>query len=174
MVAIKNIMKKFVITVDPKVTVKNAAMTMTGNRVGSLIILKNGKPSGILTSEDVVGVVAGNKDPKKVKVGDIPQRKLITAAPEESVINVSRRMVKNGIKRMPIVDKGKLVGIVSDKEIMTATPEMMDIISEKLRARIDRVAPRQDVRISGICEDCETYSDNLRMVNGRWVCEECG
>jgi len=174
MVGVKQIMKRYVITVDPKVSVRDAAVTMTKNKVGSLIIVEKGKPSGIVTSEDIVSIVASDKNSKKVRVGDLPQRRLITATPQEDVITVSRRMVKNGVKRIPVVDKGKLVGIVSDKEIMTTTPEMLDIISEKLRARIERVAPRKDVRISGLCEDCETYSDSLRFINGRWVCEECG
>ncbi len=173
MVDVKNIMKKYVITVDPTVSVREAAKTMTGNKVGSLVILKDGKASGIITSEDIVGVVANNKDTKKTAVGDLPQRKLITASPEESVIAVSRRMVKNGIKRMPVVDKGRLVGIVSDKEIMTTAPEMLAIISEKLRARIERVSPRSDILTSGLCENCENYSDDLKNVGDRWLCEDC-
>ncbi len=173
MVDVKDIMKKYVITVDPKVTVREAAKTMTGNKVGSLVIVKNGKANGIITSEDIVGIVANSKDPKKTMVGDLPQRKLITASPEENVIDVSRRMVKNGIKRIPVLDKGRLVGIVSDKEIMTTAPEMLDIISEKLRARIERVSPRPDILISGLCENCENYSDSLRNIGGKWVCDDC-
>lgn len=174
MVKIEKIMKKKVITVDPDVSVSDAAKIMTNNRIGSLIILQGAKPVGIVTTDDLVGVIAGGKNPKRVKLRDIPKRRkrLISVGPDEDIIKVTKVMIKNGVKRVPVIKNGRLMGIVSDKEILLTAPELLEVLSEKLRARVDMVA-QSDQEISGICEECEAYSDELRSVGGRWLCEDC-
>ncbi|MBI4175748.1 MAG: CBS domain-containing protein [Candidatus Aenigmarchaeota archaeon] len=172
MVKVKDVMKKFVYTVDPEISVDAAARIMTNNRIGSIIVVDKGKPVGIVTDSDIVTVVAKGDDPKKVKLKSLEQRKFITASPEEDLMKVIRTMVKTGVKRMPVIKDGQLLGIVSDKEIMITAPEMIDILSEKLKARVSMVAlPHQT--ISGICELCEGYSDELKNVSGKWACEDC-
>ena len=71
-----------------------------------------------------------------------------------------------------MIKNGKLVGIVSDKEMLLVSPELLDILSEKLKARVEAVA-RPERTISGICEECGEYSDNLENVGGSWICEDC-
>ncbi len=171
MVKVKEIMKKSVITIDPNLTLSDAAKIMTNNRVGSVVILNKMRPVGIVTSEDIVGAVAKGLN-KKTKIKDLPKKKLISASPDEDILKVTKIMVRNGIKRLPVIKNGKLLGIVSDKEILLVSPELIDILSEKLKTRVDLVA-RPDQEISGICENCESYSDNLKNVSGRWICESC-
>lgn len=173
MIPVKNIMKKRVITVSPNVNISDAARVMTNNRIGSLIIIRNKRPVGILTDDDIVGVVARGKDPKKVRIKDIPaKKKFITASPDERITDVTKKMIKNGVKRIPVIKNGKLLGIVSDKEMLLVSPELLDILSEKLKARVEAVA-RPERTISGICEECGEYSDNLVNVGGSWICEDC-
>jgi len=52
------------------------------------------------------------------------------------------------------------------------SPELINVLSEKLKMRVDAVA-NPDQEISGICERCEAYSDNLKNIGGRWLCEDC-
>lgn len=175
MVKVREIMKKYVITVDPDVTMSDAAKIMSNNRIGSVIVMEDDKPVDIITTEDITTLVARGLNPKKTKIKDFEKKdkkKFITASPDEDVLKVTKMMVKEGIKRVPIVERGKLVGIVSDKEILSTSPELIDILSEKLKARIERVAEPGET-ISGICENCEAYSDNLTNIDGRWLCEEC-
>jgi len=173
-VKVKEIMKKQVITVDSDVSISDVAKIMTNNRIGSVIVMKKLKPVGIVTDDDLVSIIAQGKSPKKVKVRDLPQtkKKFITASPNEDVLKITKRMIKSGIKRLPVLNAGKLVGIISDKEILLTAPELIDIISEKLKMRVGMVA-RPDETISGICELCEAYSDELKSVAGRWICEDC-
>ncbi len=174
MVRVEKIMKRNVITVDPGVSVSDAARIMTNNRVGSVILMEKNTPVGILTVNDIVSVVAAGKDPKKIHVNEVPKRKtgFVTARPDEQVQTVTKRMLKTGVKRMPVVKDGKLLGIVSDKEVLLVSPELLDILSEKLKMRVETAA-RTDQSIAGICEGCEGYSDNLRNVGGKWLCESC-
>ena len=173
MVKIKQIMKKRVFTVDPEISMADAAKIMTNNKIGSLIIMDKSKPIGIITESDIVGLVARGISTKKVKIKDFPKkRRLVTASPDDNMIKVTRKMIKTGIKRVPIVKDGKLMGIVSDKEIMLVSPELMNIMSERLKNRVELVAKPNQI-ISGICEYCEAYSDDLKFIGGKWICESC-
>lgn len=169
---VKQIMKKYVITVDPDITVSDAAKIMTNNRIGSVVIMVNMKPSGIVTADDVVSVVARGQDVKQTLVKNLPNKRLVTVSPEDDVLKVAKKMIKTGVKRMPVVKDNKLQGIVSDKEILLISPELIDVLSEKLKMRVGRVANPQET-ISGICETCEAYSDDLQNIGGRWLCEDC-
>jgi len=174
MVKVKEIMKRNVITIDPELTVSDAAKIMTNNRIGSIIVTdKKMKPVGIVTDDDIVGLIAAGKNPKKTKIKEIPtKRKLVSTLPDDDVLKVTKRMIKTGVKRLPVIKDGKLQGIISDKEILITAPELLEVMSEKLRTRVEMVA-QPDQEISGICEQCESYSDELKNIGGRWVCEDC-
>jgi CBS domain-containing protein len=172
MVKVKEIMKRYVITVDPDASIADVSRIMTNNRVGSLVVMEKNKPVGIVTDSDIVSIVAEGKSPKKVKIRDLKKQGFISATPNDTMMHVIKLMVKNGVKRVPIIENGKLEGIVSDKEILLVSPELIEVMSERLRSRVGMVArPRQT--ISGICEDCGNYSEELRSSSGRWLCEDC-
>lgn len=173
MIKVREIMKRSVVTIDPELTLADVAKIMTNNRIGSVIIMQKTKPIGIVTDDDIVGTIAMGKDPKKVKVRGLKKKtRFVTASPDEDVLKVTKRMVKTGIKRVPVIKDGKLIGIVSDKEVLLVSPELINVLSEKLKMRVGAVANPDQV-ISGICERCEAYSDDLRNIGGRWLCEEC-
>jgi len=175
MVKIEKIMKKELAIAYPETSILEIARMMWNNKFGSVIICDHKdetKPISIVTWSNVVEVVAHKKDPKKTKAKDLMPKELVTADVNESMLDVSRKMVKHHIDRIPITNNGRLVGIVAEQDILAAAPEMIEILSEKLKATIDR-PPKFDQLISGICENCEGYSDQLRNVNGRWVCSEC-
>lgn len=174
MVKISEIMKRNVITADPELSMSDAAKIMTNNKVGSVVIMSKDRPVGIVTDADIVTIVAKGKSPKNVMIKDIhkTRKDLIVAGPDDSVMDVTKRMIKNGVKRIPVIENDRLMGIVSDKEILLVSPELINILSEKLKIRVDMVAdPTRE--ISGICENCEAYSDHLVNVTGHWLCEDC-
>ena len=174
MVKIREVMKKNVITAAPDLRMSDVAKIMTNNRVGSVVVINKNKPVGIVTNDDIVTIIAQGKSPRKMTIRDVPKRRkeLIVARSDDSVMSVARKMIKTGIKRVPVIDNGKLMGIVSDKEILLVSPELINILSEKLKIRVERVSDPTR-KISGICENCEAYSDGLVNVGGRWVCEDC-
>jgi CBS domain-containing protein len=179
MVKVREVMKKNVITITPEKTVEDAAKVMTNNRVGCLVVVENGdRVKDIVTESDVTTVVAKGMDPKKVTVAGLKKivlkKKigLITVSPSDDILFVAKLMVKNGIKRVPVVENGRLKGIIADKEILIISPELIEIMSEKLKSRVSMV-PGRDKTISGICESCGGYSDDLRNVDDGWMCGEC-
>lgn len=174
MVKISEIMKEDVATASPDATIQNIARIMSNNKFGSVVItdFDSDKPLGIITWSRIVDLVAQGKDPNKALVKTVMTKKLVTAEPTESIEVVAKRMSKNNIDRMPIVERGKLVGIISYKDILATTPEMIEILSEKLKATSMR-PPGRNQSISGLCENCGTYSDKLRDLGQGWFCEEC-
>ncbi len=172
---VKDVMKKHVVTVDPSMNMSTISKILTNNRIGSVVILKNGKPSGMITTNDIVTVIAKNQDPKNIKAGEFwgkKKRPFITVTPDEMIFKVAKKMLKSGIKRFPVVEDGEMKGIVSTKEIILVAPELIEILSEKLKAGVERVA-KPEQTISGLCEKCGEYSDELKNTEGRWFCQDC-
>jgi CBS domain-containing protein len=172
---VKELMSRKVNTIEENKSVYQAARIMAKERKGCVVVVKKGKPVGIITDSDILEkVISKGKDPKKIKVKDIMSSPIITISPNENVAEAARLMRKNLIKRIPVVEKGKLVGIISDSDIARVSPEFIDIIEERLKAKEEGIEPKRiEGRISGICEECGNYSDSLGNVNGRWICETC-
>lgn len=172
MVKVKNLMKKQVVTAGPDTNVSTIARIMANNKIGSVVIVEKKCPIAIVTREDLVNLMAQDKDPKKTKVSSLKLKKLVSVKPTDDLLAAVRMMTKTGFKRAPVMEKGRLVGILADKEILLAAPELIEILSEKLKVRVEKAA-NQESAISGSCERCGDFSEDLRHAEGRWYCEDC-
>jgi CBS domain-containing protein len=111
--AVENIMTSAVVTLNGSKTVAEAAATMADKEVGSVIVTKNGRPYGIITQSDIVRWVGLRQkllDSELEGVATIP---LITVGPKTSVEEASKIMIQYRIHKLPVVDGGKLVGIIT-------------------------------------------------------------
>ncbi len=116
-------MTKGIISIKRDTTVKDAMKTMLERRVTSLIVEKEKEDGdfGILTRKDIINkVIAPSRDPGNVKVGDIMSEPLLCISPEFSVENIARLMEKTNIRRFPVVEDDKIIGLVSNSDIMRA------------------------------------------------------
>ena len=108
-----------VMTPNPKAlaqnaTIMEAACAMRDNDIGDVVVLDNGRLCGILTDRDiVVRALAAGCDPNRTSVGEICSRALVTLAPEDSTGQAVRVMREHAIRRLPIEDGGRVVGIVT-------------------------------------------------------------
>jgi CBS domain-containing protein len=95
--------------------VREAAETMRANDIGDVIVNdENGRLTGILTDRDiVVRVVAEGRDPRATRIGDIASRELTAVSPDDPVDRAVQLMRERAIRRLPVVEEGKPVGIVS-------------------------------------------------------------
>ncbi len=174
-ILVKDVMSKKVNTIEENKSVFQASKIMAKSRRGYVIVLKKNKPVGILTDSDILEkVISKGKDVKKIKVKEVMSSPLITISPDVDISEVSRIMRKNLIKRIPVVDKGKLIGVITDSDIAKVTPEFVNILEERLEAKARGFEPeRIESSTSGICEECGNYSDRLFYINGKWLCESC-
>lgn len=128
----KDIMKTNVVTVLPSTPVTEAATIMREENIGSLVIVGvDKKLLGIITDRDiVVSVVANGKSPLEVVVGDVMTSELITVQEDESIFEILRVLGRNSIRRVPVLRRGRLVGIVSvDDLIVLVVTELSNLAS---------------------------------------------
>lgn len=172
-IRIRNIMTKPVVKVEHNKTVQHAAKEMVKHRVGSIIVVKNKNPIGIITETDLnKKIVAPGLDPRKIRAVDIMSSPMVFSTPDDDIETAVEKMEKHKIKRLPVVYKGKVMGIVTNTDIARASPEMMDILNFRLRMRSELPTIKES-STSGLCEVCAGYSDDLRFLNDQWVCESC-
>jgi len=130
----KEIMKFPIITAHASSSIEEIAKIMRDNKIGGVVIEKNGKLVGIITRKDIVyKVVAEGKDPKKVKAEEIMSSPLITVNSEDTLVEIARKMGKHDIRRVVVVEGNQPVGIISDKDVLKVAPEIIEILSEYLR-----------------------------------------
>jgi CBS domain-containing protein len=171
-IKVKEAMLSGVIIGKPTQTIKEIAVMMKKEDVGMIVIVDGGKPAGTITREDIIDkVVAVGKDPNIMKAKDIMGFPVVTVSPEDDLATVSRLMVKYGYERMPVVSMGKLVGLISDREIAKIAPAAIEILRERLFVEGEPAVVEEFN--SGECELCANFNEQLHKINDRWVCDAC-
>ena len=169
---IRDAMISPVITEKPDQTILEASKKMKKNGVGSLIIVENSRVVGIVTREDIVNKVAAkNLLPESVLVKDIQSTSLITCSPEHDISEAAVLMSRYKFERIPVVSNGKLVGIISAREIAKVAPPMLEIATEHLR--LNDVPEIRSEENTGDCQVCGNFAENLHYINDEWICDSC-
>jgi CBS domain-containing protein len=113
---VKDIMTANPVTLSENASCVEAAKAMHQGKIGAILVCRDtdGELCGIVTDRDiVVRAVAKGCDPNTTTLGEICSASLTTLAPNENADEAVRRMEKQAVRRMPVVDHGKAVGIVS-------------------------------------------------------------
>jgi CBS domain-containing protein len=101
-------------TIKANAMLPEAARLMRDHDIGDVVVTEGGRPTGIVTDRDIAvhGFAAGT-DPSAVRVGDLVEGDLMTIAPTETVQEAMRRMQQRDIRRLPVVENDRVIGIVS-------------------------------------------------------------
>jgi CBS domain-containing protein len=171
-VLVRDIMNSPVVSASPSDSVKDIAIKMKEEKIGSIIVMEKDKPVGIVTDWDIVsnGVIKDVK-PSQLKAKDVMQE-LHTIEGGESITEAARMLRKHNIKRLGVVYKNRLVGIISSSDVIAVTPDLVDVVSEKaaiIRGELGRPAGT----VSGYCDECGEWSDLLQYDEGTFICEVC-
>ncbi len=113
-------MTKKIVTADEKTLVDQVAIIMAKKRIGSVIITRNEKPIGIFTERDLLTKFLSTDKSLIMEVGDVCSSPLISAPIGISVNEAAMIMALKHIRRLPIVENGKLVGILSARDLVEA------------------------------------------------------
>jgi CBS domain-containing protein len=181
-VSVAQAMNKAVIVMDIDSDIPAIAREMVSRDAGSVIITENDKAMGIITERDLVkGIVTENRKPDEVRAEDILSSPLITIEPEKSIAEASEIMLKANIKRLPVLEDRTVIGIISNTDILMVTPGLSTILKDLIDMNreallsvpsIEEISESEDFP-SGICESCNTFSYDLRLVNGQYLCGRC-
>ena len=128
---VKEIMTANVKTVRAEDTVKKLAEDMVKNKIGSLVVISgSGGVVGIATERDIIeDVVLLGKSPEEIKVQDVMTKDLITINPDNTLEEAADLMVNHGIKKLPVIEGGRLVGIVTATDLIAYENKLVEKIS---------------------------------------------
>jgi CBS domain-containing protein len=116
---IEKYVRKKLVSVDANESVVSAASIMRQNGIGSLVVVKESDPVGILTERDILyKVVASKKDPEQTKVRSIMSSPIETIESSSKVGDAIAKMSRLGIRRLAVTKDGKLVGLLSQRSIV--------------------------------------------------------
>jgi len=131
---VKDVMSQRVRTIRSSATVLDAAKLMARSRIGSLVVVVGEKPARIITEGDISKAVARGLNPAKTPVGFM-RRRLLTVGPDRRVEEAARTMATEGVKKLPVIDEGRLVGIVTQSDIVGSSFDLVTSLKEMVRAR---------------------------------------
>jgi CBS domain-containing protein len=180
--SVSDIMSRRLITADVSETADQLGAKMAEGKVGCIIITSSTQPVGIVTERDlVVKVISRNIQPSSARAEGLMSRPLITVGPEKSVELASREMIRHRIRRLPVVQGKKLVGMVTDSDLLAISSELSEILRDLIRqnnpqgefAGTGQDVTRPESFRQGICEVCQSFQESLINIDGVYVCARC-
>ena len=127
-------MAKNVKTVRTDDSVHDAVVKMNKFDVGSVIVVNGNRPVGIITSKNILSrVVEPRLDAGIVRAREIMSSPVITIEPDSSVEDAAKLMSQKRIKKLAVMDKDKLLGVLSTSDIVRANPKQLGILQELLK-----------------------------------------
>jgi CBS domain-containing protein len=107
------------VTVDPQVSVLDAARLMVDHQIGAVPVVDRDRLAGIFTERDILArVVAAQRDPSVISVADVMTRELVVADITESYNVCLQRMQQARVRHLVVLDRGRLAGILSLRDLM--------------------------------------------------------
>lgn len=126
---LEEIMVKDIVTVKADASVKKAVELMNKHEIGCLIVVNEGKPVGIVTERDMLKrIIHEPREPEKTKVTEIMSKPLITVTPKISAGDAAKLMLERKIKKLPVIENGRLVGLVTLTDLVRS-PEVIDFLN---------------------------------------------
>ncbi len=123
------------VIISSEKSVKDCASLMVKKEVGSVLVKDGDRLLGIVTEKDIVHkVVALKLKPEKTPVSDIMTTKVVTIKPDQDLYEVMVEMAERKIRRLPVLHNGKIVGMLTVRDILKIEPELFDLLVERYRA----------------------------------------
>ena len=160
---------------SPDLSLEECAKMMAQNHVGALVIKENHQSKGLITEHHIIkNILSKTINPLTKKVRDFMEAKLITTSPNDDIHVALIKMRDSNIRHLPVVDKGKMVGLLTMKDILKIEPQLFELLVEKFELREETRKPiNRFIPNEGICQGCGAYAENVKKVKGSLLCERC-
>jgi CBS domain-containing protein len=176
-VAVGDVMTRNFVSVNAKTDLYRCAQEMVRQRVDSLVITEGERLIGILTSRDILWALV--KKPginlRSVKSVDIAARKVAVIKPSADIRQALHKMKHYGFRRLPVISKGHLVGLITLKDILRIDPTLYNQLGElaDIREETQKLRKADDEwDLDGLCYECGGFSPLLKVEN-RLLCPDC-
>ena len=163
---VREAMTEKVLICSQKWTVAKAAKLMSSRGVGCIVVTQGRKPVGILTERDILKMVGADMKPDKTIIQKAMSKRPVTIGPDVEITEAARLITKNRIRRLPVVERDSLVGIITSSDIATISPRLVEAIERP------EVPVHEGIETS-VCEVCGEMTTTLHDINGMWLCENC-
>jgi CBS domain-containing protein len=177
--SVREIMTVNVVTMPPDASIQEVTESMTKMGIGSIIIVEKERAIGIITETDIVRrLVAERRDPQTTVAREIMSSPLIHVTPTTTLTEAMRVMFRSGTRRLAVLKNDSLAGVITSRDMIQWSPELIDILAESLQLRTESVVElemEEDelVAYGGACDSCGEYSTDLMLIDGEYLCEEC-
>ncbi|NOZ76120.1 MAG: CBS domain-containing protein [Euryarchaeota archaeon] len=119
---VRDVMTREVVTVESGTSIRDAAREMESHDISSIVVVRDGKPTGIVTERDLVRKVMLAGLPLEKEIDEVMSTPLITVEPGTELSEVSRIMAEANIRRLPVKEGEELVGIVTATDVFEFSP----------------------------------------------------
>lgn len=157
------------VTIKSEETILRAVQLMRKNRVGSILVLKNEVLKGIFTEHDLVHVIAKEVNVKKTKVGEVMTKRIHSVQPTDDLSEAIHHMQKNKVRRLPVVYKNKLIGLLTQQDIVRIEPALWELM---IGREVLKMKKKKEKYFEGECDICENFAQ-LHEFNDQYICAEC-
>ncbi|MCP8322615.1 MAG: CBS domain-containing protein [Candidatus Methylarchaceae archaeon HK02M2] len=132
---VRDVMTKNVKTVGIYENVREAVQKMNKFNIGSVVVVdtERRRPIGIVTERDILRMVELHSEPKLFEIKKIMSTPLVTINPNTDIEDAAKLMTKKRIKRLPVIENDRLVGIITSSDIMKASPKLVSVFMDLLR-----------------------------------------
>ena len=179
--SVRDIMSVNVVTITPDSSILEVSRLMSKMDLGSIVIVDKERPVGIITEADIVRrVISEERDAKTTLAKDVMSSPLFNVLPTTPLTDAMRIMAKNNIRRVVVLKNDSLAGIITSRDILKWSPELIDILVESLRLKNDHDSSSSEeldeddlLENGGICDGCGEFSNDLALEDGRYLCDAC-
>ncbi len=179
-ILVSDIMTREPVSAKPGDNLLTCAKKMVRKNVGSLVLGENKKLVGFLSQRDILWALVkkSERDLSKIRAIDISPKKIAIIKSDATVKEAISKMNKTKFDRLPVVDNGKVVGIVTVKDVLNFHPEFYPELEEFMKVRdeqekLKRIRKKDRIVVrDGMCEECGRR-DDLYREDGVLLCAQC-
>jgi CBS domain-containing protein len=176
-ISVGDVMTRNFVSVKPDANLHDCAKKLIKERIHSLVVAEGGRLVGILNSRDVIWAVTKNPglNLKKVRAVDVASKKVAVIKPSADISQAIKKMRSVNFRRLPVLSKGILIGVVTLKDILAIDPSFYSEVTELTDVReAERKFREAGVEwpLEGMCDNCGAFSELLR-VEGELLCLDC-
>ena len=136
--SVKDIMNPNVVSLGPEASLKEASELMAKQKIGSIVIVDSDKPVGILTERDFATKILLKPYSSETKVSEVMSSPVIHVSSDQSVADIIDIMANKDIRKVPVIDNGKVLGIVTGTEFLRLFVQASDADLQKAYQEIGR------------------------------------
>ncbi len=126
---VKSVMNKNVVVAKKDITLKEATEVMSKLHIGCLLITEKQKILGIITTSNIIKAIANDKNPEATLAEEIMSKKVITIEPDKTIEDAVNLMIGHKIKKLPVLDGKKILGIITTSDIIVVEPKLVATVA---------------------------------------------